>query len=46
MLATMVDEKTFDFRLVKMVKFGFFSIYFTQVKLPIVKLVFHSHNTS
>ena len=37
-------KKIWDFRLVKMVKFGFFSIYFTHLKLPISKLIFHSHN--
>ena len=31
--------------LFKMIKFGFFSIYFTYLKLPILKLIFHSHNT-
>ena len=48
MLATMVDglmNKIWDFRLVKMRKFGFFSIYSTHLKLPISKLIFHSHNS-
>ena len=48
MLATMVDglmKKIWDFRLVKMGKFGFFSIYSTHLKLPISKLIFHSHNS-
>ena len=39
-------KKIWDFRLVKMVKFGFFSIYFTHLKLPILRLIFHSHNTT
>ena len=38
-------KKIWNFRLVKMVKFGFFSIYFTHLKLPILKLIFHSHNS-
>ena len=48
MLATMVDglmKKIWDFRLVKMGKFGFISIYSTYLKLPISKLSFHSHNS-
>ena len=48
MLAIMVDglmKKIWDFRLVKMEKFGFFSIYSTHLKLPISKLIFHSHNS-
>ena len=48
MVATMVDElmkKICDFRLVKMGTFGFFSIYSTHLKLPISKLIFHSHNS-
>ena len=36
-------KQIWDFRLVKMVKFDFFSIYFTHLKLP--KLIFHSHNS-
>ena len=45
MLATIVDEENLRFnRLVKMGKFGFFSIYSAHLKLPISKLVFHSHN--
>ena len=28
-----------------MVKFGFLSIYFTHLKLPILKLIFHLHDT-
>ena len=35
-----------DLRLVKMVEFVFFSIYFTHLKLPILKLIFHSHGTT
>ena len=44
MLAAMVHEKMWDFRLVQMVKFDFFSIYFTLIKLPMSKLIFHSQN--
>ena len=39
-------KKICDFRLIKMVKFGFFSLYFTHLKLPILRLIFHSHNTT
>ena len=45
MLSTMVDEENLEFRLVKMVKFGFLSMYFTHLKLPILKLIFHLHDT-
>ena len=49
MLATMVDgfmKKIWDFRLAKMGKFGFFSIYSTHLKLSISKLIFHSESES
>ena len=46
MLATIVDEENLGFyRLVKMGKFVFFSIYSTHLKLPISKPFFHSHNS-
>ena len=38
-------EKIWGFRLVKMVKIGFYSIYFTHLKLPFLKLIFHSHHS-
>ena len=38
-------RKLWDIRLCKMVNFGFFSIYFTNPKLLILKLIFHLHNT-
>ena len=46
MMATMVDnENVSNFRVVKMVKFGFFLIYFTHLKLSLVELIFHLHKT-
>ena len=46
MLPTRVDKENLRFyRLVKMGKFAFFSIYSTIFKLPILGLVFHSHNS-
>ena len=46
MLATIVDEENLGFyRLVKMGKFAFFSIYSTHLKLPISKLLFDTHNS-
>ena len=46
MLATMVDEENLGFyRLVKIGKLGFLSIYSTHLKLPVSKLVFHSDNS-
>ena len=48
MLAAMVDglmKIIWDFRLVKMGKCGFFSIYSIHLKLSISKLIFHSHNS-
>ena len=46
MVTAMVDGENFwDFRLGKMVNFGFFSIYFTNLKLLILKLIFYLHNT-
>ena len=46
MLATMVDEENLGFyRVVKMGKFGLFSIHSTHLKLPTSKLLFHSHNS-
>ena len=45
MLPTMVDAENLGFyTLVKMGKFGFFLIYSAHLKLPISRLVFHSHN--
>ena len=38
-------KKICDFRLVKMGKFCFFSIYSTHLRLPISKPIFHSHNS-
>ena len=46
MLATMVaEEKLVSYSLVKIGKFGFFSIYSTHLKLPISELVFDLHNS-
>ena len=46
MLATTVHEENLGFyRVVKMRKFGFFSLYCTHLKLPISEFVFHSHNS-
>ena len=46
MLATMIDEENLEFyRLVKMGKIAFFSIYSTHLKLPISEPFFHSHNS-
>ena len=40
----MVDEENLGvYSLIKMGKFGLFSIYSTHLKQPISKLVFHSH---
>ena len=50
MLALMADRKFWDFGLVKMFQFVcvfflfFFSIYFTYLKLRVLKLIFLSHN--
>ena len=38
-------KKIWDFKLVKMVKFGYLSIYFTQLKLPNLKFIFHLQDT-
>ena len=46
MMATMADKENFsNFRVVKMVKFGFFLIYFTHLTLSLVELIFHLNNT-
>ena len=37
--------KIWDFRIVRMVKFGFLPLYVTHIKLPILKLIFYSRNT-
>ena len=45
MVTAMVHRENFwNFRLGKMVNFGFFSICFTNLKLLILKLIFHLHN--
>ena len=46
MLAALVDEEYLGFyRLVRTEKFGFFSIYSKDLKLPLWKLVFHSQSS-
>ena len=45
MLATMVDEENLGFQTSQNGKIWLSSIYSTHLKLPISKLIFHSHNS-